>query len=132
MLFPAELLIDSTGGANYVVDAACASRWQAPRSKQFRPARSRDREDGSAGGADAMQCSIAYIAFSKTHILSLEGPPRPLMKRRWTVLSEAVGVRLLKQTGRRRARTATAFTRSIKGIGSSSDSSQREHDLREP
>ena len=108
------------GGANYVVDAACASSLAAL-DQAIRQLESGDCEMALAGGADAMQCPFAYIAFSKTHTLSPHGTVRPFdEKADGIVLSEAVGVLVLKRLNDAE-RDGDRVYAIIKGIGSSSD-----------
>ncbi len=108
------------GGANYAVDAACAS------SLASLHACIRELQLGSANvafamGADTVQTPYAYMAFSKTHALSARGRCAPFdAAADGIVLSEGLGVVMLKRL-EDAERDGDQIYAVIKGIGSSSD-----------
>jgi len=108
------------GGANYAVDAACASSLASLHSCI------RELQLGSANvafamGADTVQTPYAYMAFSKTHALSARGKCTPFdAAADGIVLSEGLGVVMLKRLDDAE-RDGDQIYAVIKGIGSSSD-----------
>ncbi|MEM9659543.1 MAG: beta-ketoacyl synthase N-terminal-like domain-containing protein, partial [Planctomycetota bacterium] len=108
------------GGANYAVDAACASSLAAVH------AGIRELELGTSNvaiaiGADTVQTPYAYVAFSKTHALSPRGRCRPFdANADGIVLSEGVGVVVLKRLADAE-RDGDRIYAVIKGVGASSD-----------
>lgn len=85
------------GGANYTVDAACASSLAALQLAV------RELESGSsdvaiAGGVELEQTPHAFLAFSKTRALSPRGRSQPLDRRGdGIVISEGVAAVVLKR-----------------------------------
>ena len=65
------------GGANYTVDAACASSLAAVEPGACASCRPAPATWSLAGGVDAIQNPFAYLCFSKTHALSPTGRCRP-------------------------------------------------------
>ena len=108
------------GGANYVIDAACASSLAALESAV------RELESGQcnvaiAGGVDTMQSPFGYFCFSKTHALSARGEARAFDRTAdGIVISEGVGVVVLKRLVDAE-RDGDRIYAVIKGFGSSSD-----------
>ncbi|MBI5444524.1 MAG: nitronate monooxygenase, partial [Deltaproteobacteria bacterium] len=85
------------GGANYTIDAACASSLAALQ------AACRELSDGSsdlaiAGAADTVQNPFSYLAFSKTKALSPRGRCRPFDRGAdGIVISEGLAAVVLKR-----------------------------------
>ena len=108
------------GGANYVIDAACASSLASLESAV------RQLETGQcnvaiAGGVDTMQSPFGYFCFSKTQALSANGEARAFDKAaNGIVISEGVGVVVLKRLVDAE-RDGDRIYAVIKGFGSSSD-----------
>ena len=110
------------GGANYTVDAACASSLAAVdvACKELVAGTS---DVVLCGGADLHNGINDYLLFSSVHALSPDGP-LPHLRRSSAdgiALGEGVGVRRAQAAGRRRARRRPRSTPSIKGVGGSSD-----------
>jgi acyl transferase domain-containing protein/NAD(P)H-dependent flavin oxidoreductase YrpB (nitropropane dioxygenase family)/NAD(P)-dependent dehydrogenase (short-subunit alcohol dehydrogenase family) len=108
------------GGANFALDAACASSLAALHLGV------RELQMGTSNvavvmGADTVQTPFAYIAFSKTHALSALGKCRPFdAAADGIVLSEGVGVVILKRLADAE-RDGDRIHAVIKGVGASSD-----------
>ncbi len=108
------------GGANYVVDAACASSLASIESAV------RELESGQcnmaiAGGVDTMQSPFGYFCFSRSQALSARGEVRPFDKQAdGIVISEGVGVVVLKRLADAE-RDGDRVYAVIKAFGSSSD-----------
>ncbi len=108
------------GGANYAVDAACASSLAAVRLA------AQELTSGAAdmaivGGADTMQSPFAYLCFSKTQALSPTGQCRTFDETAdGIVISEGIAMAVLKRVADAE-RDGDRIYAVIKGIGSSSD-----------
>lgn len=108
------------GGANYAIDAACASSLAALQLAV------RELEMGTSNvafamGADTVQTPYAFMAFSKTHALSAKGKCRPFDEAAdGIVLSEGIGVVMLKRLADAE-RDGDRIWAVIKGMGASSD-----------
>lgn len=108
------------GGANYALDAACASSLAAVHAC-IRDLLLGDANVAIAIGADTVQTPLAYMAFSKTRALSARGRCAPFdAQADGIVLSEGVGVVVLKRLADAE-RDGDRIYAVIKGIGSSSD-----------
>jgi len=108
------------GGANYVIDAACASSLASIESGV------RELESGRAntaivGGVDTFQAPFGYFCFSKTQALSAKGTVCAFDENAdGIVISEGVGVLVLKRLADAE-RDGDRVYAVIKGFGSSSD-----------
>lgn len=108
------------GGANYAIDAACASSLAALQLGI------RELEFGTSNvavvmGGDTVQTPYAYMAFSKTHALSQVGKCRPFDDHAdGIVLSEGIGVVILKRL-EDAEKDGDKIWAVIKGMGASSD-----------
>jgi acyl transferase domain-containing protein/NAD(P)H-dependent flavin oxidoreductase YrpB (nitropropane dioxygenase family) len=108
------------GGANYVIDAACASSLASLESA------ARELESGQcnvaiAGGVDTMQSPFGYFCFSRTQALSSRGEVRSFDEGAdGIVISEGVGVLVMKRLVDAE-REGDRIYAVIKGFGSSSD-----------
>lgn len=108
------------GGANFSVDAACAS------SLTGIDLAVRELESGNsniviAAGIDVSQHAVSFVSFSKTHAMSPTGAARPFDKKAdGIVLSEGVGVVVLKRLADAE-RDGDKIYSVIKGTGCSSD-----------
>ena len=108
------------GGANYVIDAACASSLASLESAV------RELESGQcnvaiAGGVDTMQSPFGYFCFSRTQALSSRGEVRSFDEGAdGIVISEGVGVLVMKRLVDAE-RDGDRIYAVIKGFGSSSD-----------
>jgi acyl transferase domain-containing protein len=108
------------GGANFTVDAACASSLAAVYLAV------RELQTGASdmvvvGGADTMQGPVSYLSFSKTHALSPRGRCRTFDESAdGTVISEGVAMLVCKRL-EDAERDGDRIYAVIKGIGASSD-----------
>jgi len=108
------------GGANYVVDAACASSLAAVYLA------ARELESGVAdmvitGGVDTVQNPFSYLCFAKTQALSPTGRCRAFDENAdGIVISEGLAVVVLKRLADAE-RDGDRIYAVIKGIGASSD-----------
>jgi len=108
------------GGANYIVDAACATSLAAVRLSVT------ELETGCAdmvvtAAADAMQSPFAYLCFSKTQALSPTGTPRTFDENAdGIVISEGYAVAILKRL-EDAILDGDKIYAVIKGVGASSD-----------
>src|SRR5205085_9601825 len=108
------------GGANFTVDAACASSLAAIYLAV------RELETGAsdmvlAGGVDTMQGPFAYVAFSKTQALSPQGRCRTFDESADGIaISEGLAMVVLKRR-QDAERDGDRIYAVIRGIGASSD-----------
>jgi acyl transferase domain-containing protein/NAD(P)-dependent dehydrogenase (short-subunit alcohol dehydrogenase family) len=108
------------GGANCVVDAACASSISAIHMAAMELALGRC-DMAISGGVDTFNDIFMYMCFSKTPALSASGDARPFSADAdGTMLGEGVGVVVLKRLSDAR-RDGDNIQAIIKGIGASSD-----------
>ncbi|MFQ5490400.1 MAG: beta-ketoacyl synthase N-terminal-like domain-containing protein, partial [Phycisphaerae bacterium] len=108
------------GGANYVVDAACASSLAAVRLAT-NELRSGAANLAIVGGVDTMQSPFAYLCFSKTQALSPRGQSCPFDESGdGIVISEGLAMVVLKRL-EDAERDGDRIYAVIKGVGSSSD-----------
>jgi acyl transferase domain-containing protein/NAD(P)H-dependent flavin oxidoreductase YrpB (nitropropane dioxygenase family)/NAD(P)-dependent dehydrogenase (short-subunit alcohol dehydrogenase family) len=108
------------GGANFSVDAACASSLAAL-DLAVKELEFGDSNMVIAGGVDIAQSAYSYMAFSKTHALSPTGESMPFdATANGIVLSEGVSVVVLKRLEDAK-RDGDRIYSVIKGTGSSSD-----------
>ncbi len=109
-----------TGGANYTVDAACASSLAAIKLSLD------ELQSGASdlvitGGADTMLNPFTYLCFSKTQALSPSGRCRPFdASGDGIVISEGIAILILKRLADAR-RDGDRVYAVIKGAGASSD-----------
>ncbi|MBX7166293.1 MAG: SDR family NAD(P)-dependent oxidoreductase [Pirellulales bacterium] len=112
------------GGANYAVDAACASSLAAVQLA-VRELQTGASDLALAMGADTVQTPFAYMAFSKTFALSRQGRCRPFdAAADGIVLSEGIGVVVLKRLADA-MRDGDQVLAVVRGIGSSSDGREK-------
>ena len=112
------------GGANYTVDAACASSLAAvlPRARELERGTS-DLVHGRR--ADTVQNPFGYLCFSKTHALSPRGRCRPFdASADGIVISEGVAMVVLKRLADAE-RDGDRIYAVIKGVGGSSDGARQ-------
>jgi acyl transferase domain-containing protein/NAD(P)H-dependent flavin oxidoreductase YrpB (nitropropane dioxygenase family)/NAD(P)-dependent dehydrogenase (short-subunit alcohol dehydrogenase family) len=108
------------GGANYTIDAACASSLAAVYTAV------RELESGASdmvvvGGADTAQSPFAYLCFSKTMALSPKGRCRTFDQAAdGTSISEGIAVLILKRLADAE-RDGDRIYATIKAVGASSD-----------
>jgi acyl transferase domain-containing protein/NAD(P)H-dependent flavin oxidoreductase YrpB (nitropropane dioxygenase family)/NAD(P)-dependent dehydrogenase (short-subunit alcohol dehydrogenase family) len=108
------------GGANFSIDAACASSLTAL-DLAVKELEFGDSNMVIAGGVDIAQSAYSYMAFSKTHALSPTGESMPFdASANGIVLSEGVSVVVLKRLEDAQ-RDGDRIYSVIKGTGSSSD-----------
>ena len=108
------------GGANCVVDAACASSISAIHMAVMELTLGRC-DMAISGGIDTFNDIFMYMCFSKTPALSASGDARPFSADAdGTMLGEGVGVLILKRLSDAR-RDGDRIRAVIKGIGASSD-----------
>jgi len=108
------------GGANCVVDAACASSIGAIHMAVMELSLGRC-DMAISGGVDTFNDIFMYMCFSKTPALSASGDARPFSADAdGTMLGEGVGVVVLKRLSDAR-RDGDHIRAVIKGIGASSD-----------
>src|SRR5207302_3889552 len=85
------------GGANYTVDAACASSLAAV-SLAVRELEHHTSDMVIVGGVDTMQNPFLYLCFSKTHALSPRGRCRTFDESAdGIVISEGIAILILKR-----------------------------------
>ena len=112
------------GGANYTVDAACASSLAALHMAVA------ELESGAcdlviAGGADTQQNPFTFLAFSKTHALSPQGRCRPFAADADGIaVSEGLAMVVLKRL-RDAERDGDRIYAVVKGVGAASDGKER-------
>jgi acyl transferase domain-containing protein/NAD(P)H-dependent flavin oxidoreductase YrpB (nitropropane dioxygenase family)/NAD(P)-dependent dehydrogenase (short-subunit alcohol dehydrogenase family) len=112
------------GGANYTVDAACASSLTAV-SLGVRELQDRTSDMVLAGGVDAIQNPFAYLCFSKTHALSPNGRARPFdAAADGIVISEGFATVVLKRLADAE-RDGDRVYAVIRGVGAASDGRDR-------
>lgn len=108
------------GGANYAIDAACASSLAAVHAC-VRELELGNSDVAIAMGADTVQTPYSFMAFSKTMALSPRGRCKPFDARADGIaLSEGIGVAVLKRK-RDAERDGDRIYAVIKGMGASSD-----------
>lgn len=108
------------GGANCVVDAACASSISAIHMAVMELSLGRC-DMAISGGIDTFNDIFMYMCFSKTPALSASGNARPFSADAdGTMLGEGVGILVLKRLSDAR-RDGDEIRAIIKGIGASSD-----------
>ena len=108
------------GGANCVVDAACASSISAIHMAAMELSLGRC-DMAISGGVDTFNNIFMYMCFSKTPALSASGDSRPFSAAAdGTMLGEGVGIVVLKRLSDAR-RDGDQIQAIIKGIGASSD-----------
>ncbi|CAA9202054.1 type I polyketide synthase [Flavobacterium collinsii] len=108
------------GGANFSIDAACASSLAAL-DLAVKELEFGDSNMAIAGGVDIAQSTYSYMAFSKTHALSPTGESMPFdASANGIVLSEGVSVVVLKRLEDAQKDGDRIYS-VIKGTGSSSD-----------
>jgi len=108
------------GGANCVVDAACASSISAIHMAVMELTLGRC-DMAISGGVDTFNDIFMYMCFSKTPALSASGDVRPFSADAdGTMLGEGVGILVLKRL-RDARRDGDHIRAIIKGIGASSD-----------
>ena len=112
------------GGANYTVDAACASSLTAV-SLGVRELQSATSDMVLAGGLDAIQNPFAYLCFSKTHALSPTGRCRPFdAAADGIAISEGFATVVLKRLADAE-RDGDRIYAVIRGVGAASDGRDR-------
>jgi acyl transferase domain-containing protein/NAD(P)H-dependent flavin oxidoreductase YrpB (nitropropane dioxygenase family)/NAD(P)-dependent dehydrogenase (short-subunit alcohol dehydrogenase family) len=112
------------GGANYTVDAACASGLAAI-SLAAQDLRSGRSDMAIAGGVDAIQTPFAYLCFAKTQALSPSGRCRPFdAEADGIAISEGFGAVVLKRL-EDAERDGDRVYAVIRGIGAGSDGRDR-------
>ena len=108
------------GGANCVVDAACASSISAIHMAVMELSLGRC-DMAISGGVDTFNDIFMYMCFSKTPALSASGDARPFSADAdGTLLGEGIGILVLKRLSDAR-RDGDQIQAIIKGIGASSD-----------
>jgi acyl transferase domain-containing protein/NAD(P)H-dependent flavin oxidoreductase YrpB (nitropropane dioxygenase family) len=108
------------GGANYTVDAACASSLAAV-SLGVKELEEHTSDMVIVGGVDTMQSPFLYLCFSKTHALSPRGRCRTFDESAdGIVISEGIAILILKRLADAE-RDRDRIYAVIKGVGSSSD-----------
>jgi acyl transferase domain-containing protein/NAD(P)H-dependent flavin oxidoreductase YrpB (nitropropane dioxygenase family) len=108
------------GGANYTVDAACATSLAALRLAMSE-LESRSSDMVVVAGADTMQSPFAYLCFSKTQALSPTGQCRTFDEAAdGIVISEGVAVAVLKRFDDA-VRDGDRIYAVLKSVGASSD-----------
>ncbi|MEW5801870.1 MAG: SDR family oxidoreductase [bacterium] len=108
------------GGANFTVDAACASSMAAV-YLAMKELQTYSSDMVVVGGSDTMQNPFTYLCFSKTQALSPTGQSRPLDESAdGIVLGEGVAIVVLKRL-EDAERDGDRIYAVIKAVGSSSD-----------
>ena len=108
------------GGANYIVDAACATSLAALRLA-MNELQSGASDIAIAAAADTMQSPFAYLCFSKTQALSPTGQCRTFDETAdGIVISEGVAAAVLKRL-EDAERDGDRIYAVLKGVGASSD-----------
>jgi len=111
-------------GANFVVDAACASSLAAL-DVGVRQLRDGDADLAVVGALDGTNGAVPYMAFSQTHALSPRGRCRPFDDGADGIsLGEGVAVLVLRRL-EDAERDGDRIRAIIKGVGSSSDGRNR-------
>ncbi|WP_322042160.1 SDR family NAD(P)-dependent oxidoreductase [Paraburkholderia sp. J67] len=112
------------GGANFTVDAACASSLAAL-DVGMRQLRSHDADVALVGGVDGTNGPLGFMCFAQTYALSPRGRSRPFDDSADGIaISEGVGAVVLKRLADAE-RDGDRIYAVIKGIGSSSDGRNR-------
>jgi acyl transferase domain-containing protein/NAD(P)H-dependent flavin oxidoreductase YrpB (nitropropane dioxygenase family)/NAD(P)-dependent dehydrogenase (short-subunit alcohol dehydrogenase family) len=112
------------GGANYTVDAACASSLAAV-GLAVRELQAGTSDMVLAGGVDAIQNPFAYLCFSKTHALSPNGRCRPFdADADGIAISEGFAAVVLKRVADAE-RDGDRIYAVIRGVGAASDGRDR-------
>ena len=112
------------GGANYTVDAACASSLTAV-SLGVRELQAATSDMVLVGGVDAIQNPFAYLCFSKTHALSPAGHCRPFdAAADGIAISEGFATVVLKRLADAE-RDGDRIYAVIRGVGAASDGRDR-------
>jgi acyl transferase domain-containing protein/NAD(P)H-dependent flavin oxidoreductase YrpB (nitropropane dioxygenase family)/NAD(P)-dependent dehydrogenase (short-subunit alcohol dehydrogenase family) len=112
------------GGANYTVDAACASSLAAL-DAGIRQLRAHDADVALVGGVDGTNGPLGFMCFAQTYALSPRGRSRPFDDSADGIaISEGVGAVVLKRVSDAE-RDGDRIYALIKGIGSSSDGRNR-------
>ncbi len=112
------------GGANFTVDAACASSLAAL-DAGMRQLRSHDADVALVGGVDGTNGPLGFMCFAQTYALSPRGRSRPFDDSADGIaISEGVGAVVLKRLADAE-RDGDRVYAVIKGIGSSSDGRNR-------
>jgi acyl transferase domain-containing protein/NAD(P)H-dependent flavin oxidoreductase YrpB (nitropropane dioxygenase family) len=112
------------GGANFTVDAACASSLAAL-DVGIRQLRSHDADVAIVGGVDGTNGPLGFMCFAQTYALSPRGRSRPFDDGADGIaISEGVGVAVLKRLPDAE-RDGDRIYAVVKGIGSSSDGRNR-------
>ncbi|HSD81215.1 MAG TPA: beta-ketoacyl synthase N-terminal-like domain-containing protein, partial [Solirubrobacteraceae bacterium] len=112
------------GGANFTVDAACASSLTAA-SLAVRELQAGTSDMVLAGGIDAIQNPFAYLCFSKTHALSPNGRCRPFdAEADGIAISEGFATVVLKRLADAE-RDGDRIYAVIRGAGAASDGRDR-------
>ncbi|HEX8855744.1 MAG TPA: beta-ketoacyl synthase N-terminal-like domain-containing protein, partial [Thermoleophilaceae bacterium] len=112
------------GGANFTVDAACASSLAAI-GLGARELQSGTSDMVLAGGVDAIQNPFAYLCFSKTHALSPNGHCRPFdAAADGIAISEGFATVVLKRLADAE-RDGDRIYAVVRGVGAASDGRDR-------
>ncbi|WP_321813952.1 MULTISPECIES: SDR family NAD(P)-dependent oxidoreductase [unclassified Paraburkholderia] len=112
------------GGANFTVDAACASSLAAL-DAGIRQLRSHDADVALVGGVDGTNGPLGFMCFAQTYALSPRGRSRPFDDSADGIaISEGVGAVVLKRVADAE-RDGDRIYAVIKGMGSSSDGRNR-------
>ncbi|HET8979436.1 MAG TPA: SDR family NAD(P)-dependent oxidoreductase [Solirubrobacteraceae bacterium] len=112
------------GGANFTVDAACASSLAAV-ALAVRELQAGTSDMVLAGGVDAIQNPFAYLCFSKTHALSPRGRCRPFdAGADGIAISEGFATVVLKRLADAE-RDGDRIYATIRGVGAASDGRDR-------
>ncbi len=108
------------GGTNCVVDAACASSL-ASVAMGVHELAAGSSDLAIVGGVDTVSVPLMYMAFAKTHALSVSGDCRPFSDRAdGTVLGEGVGMIALRRLADAE-RDGDRIYAVLRGVGTSSD-----------
>lgn len=107
-------------GANFTVDAACASSLAAIYTA-YRELSTHNCDLAIAGGVDTGQSPFAYLCFSRSQALSPTGQSRPFDKSAdGIVISEGLGVIVMKRLSDA-LESEDSIIAVIEGVGASSD-----------
>jgi acyl transferase domain-containing protein/NAD(P)-dependent dehydrogenase (short-subunit alcohol dehydrogenase family)/acyl carrier protein len=108
------------GGANYTVDAACASGLTAVYNA-VRELVTHNANVAIAGAADVMQNPFGFLCFAKTTALTPSGKPKPFDEAAdGIVIAEGLGAVVMKRL-EDAERDGDKIYAVIRGVGSSSD-----------
>ncbi|HEY8240792.1 MAG TPA: beta-ketoacyl synthase N-terminal-like domain-containing protein, partial [Kiritimatiellia bacterium] len=108
------------GGANYTVDAACASGLTAVYNA-VRELVTHNANVAIAGAADVMQNPFGFLCFAKTTALTPSGKPKPFDESAdGIVIAEGLGAVVMKRL-EDAERDGDKIYAVIRGVGSSSD-----------